>query len=520
MAAMSRVSDTTVETKGDEEDGGDKSKNKKANQSKANRSYAELHLAGDAALQSGDLDLAEQLFAFALKEIHDRQSPRLQEEEECLRQLGTVYIRQGVQTKDGQDFAKATALYIAALARRGDKHLLIDSMKEAERLFLYHTVGINCKLPPYETDLEHKDRLKKQRAEVKTRLETIHNDHNPYQYDENDPLVKEVEMKRAESVRELFKYISERRKDFIKDLVEECIETIGPPPCKYALVGLGSQATELVTPYSDLEFAILMEENEDTLENKEYFHNLTCYLYLKIINLGETILPAVAIQSLNDFHSEDPADSWFYDSVTPRGFAFDGAMPWASKTPFGRERTKTKPAVSLIQTPSGMADFQRQDVALAHGYHLSDILRYVSYLTGDQALVDDYISRVIQELWTFDEQRNTTVAFSFARASLTRTMREHQQHQRLADMLLDVKKEMYRFPTVAIVNLSLLRGVYATSVWDAIKEMEREGVVSKEHAHHLQVLMSISGELRLRTYLELGAQRENLSGLLAIGKTA
>ncbi|XP_078600212.1 uncharacterized protein LOC144875214 [Branchiostoma floridae x Branchiostoma japonicum] len=482
-----------------------------------NRSYAELHLAGDTALQSEDLDLAEQLFAFALKEIHDRESPRLQEEEECLRKLGNVYIRQGVQTKDGRDFAKATALYIAALARNGDRHLLIDSIKEAERLFLYHTVGINCKPPPYETHIEHKDRLKKHRAEVKARLETIHNDHNPYHYDENDPLVEEVEMKRAESVRDLFKYISERRKGFIKDLVEECIETIGPPPCKYALVGLGSQATELVTPYSDLEFAILIEENEDTQENKKYFRNLNCYLYLKIINLGETILPAVAIQSLNDFHSEDPTDSWFYDSVTPRGFAFDGAMPWASKTPFGRERTKTKPPVSLIQTPSGMAEFQRHDVALIHGYHLSDILRYVSYMTGDQTLVDDYISRVIQELWTIDEQKNTTIAFSFARAALTRTMREHQRQQ-LSDKPIDVKKEIYRFPTVAVVNLSLLRGVYATSVWDAIKEMEQEDVVSKEHAHHLLVLMSISGELRLRTYLELGAQRENLSGLLAMGK--
>ncbi|XP_019643333.1 PREDICTED: uncharacterized protein LOC109484494 [Branchiostoma belcheri] len=494
-----------------------KSHKPRADQSKANRLYAELLLEGNSALQNEDLDGAEEHFASALKHVHDPDSPRLQEEEECLRKLGTVYVRRGEQTKDGQDFAKATALYNAALARNGGKQLLIDSIKEAERLFLYHTVGIDCKPAPYETDIQHKNRLEEYRTEVKVRLDTIHKEHNPYRYEEDDPLVKEVEKKRAESVRDLLKDISEQRKDLIKDLVEECIETIGRPPCRYAMVGLGSQATELVTPYSDLEFAILIEEDKDTQKNKEYFLNLTCYLYLKIINLGETILPAVAIKSLNDFHSEDPADSWFYDSVTPRGFAFDGAMPWASKTPFGREKTRTKPAVSLIQTPAGMAEFQRHDIALAHGYHLSSILRYVSYLTGDQTLVDDYMARVIQELNTLDKNGEAPVAGELAWFSIHQTPLEHKDMEP-TDRLLDVKKKIYRFQTVAVMNLGLLGGVYATSVWDTIEEMEDAGVVTKENAHHLLVLVSISGELRLRTYLELGGQKENFSGLLGVQK--
>ncbi|XP_078685810.1 uncharacterized protein LOC144918704 [Branchiostoma floridae x Branchiostoma belcheri] len=482
-----------------------------------NISYDEHHLAGDAALQDGKLEAAEQHFASALYQVHDRESPRQREEEECLRKLGAVYVRRGEQTKDGQDFAKATALYNAALARNGDRQLLIDSIKETERLFLYHTVGIDCKPAPYETDIQHKTRLEKYRAEVKVRLDTIHKDHNPYQYDEDDPLVKEVEKKRAESVRGLFRDIARQRKDFIKDLVEECIKTIRPPPCQYAMVGLGSQATELVTPYSDLEFAILVEENKDSPENKKYFLNLTCYLYLKIINLGETILPAVAIKSLDDFYSGFFGDSWFYDSVTPRGFAFDGAMPWASKTPLGREKTEKKPAVSLIQTPTGMAEFQQYDIALAHGYHLSSTLRNVSYLAGDQTLVEEYMARVIQELNTLDKNGEAPVAGKFAWFSLLHTLLEHRD-QEPTDRPLDVKKRIYRFPTVAVMNLGLLGGVYAASVWDTIKEMEEAGVVSKENAHHLLVLVSISGELRLRTYLELGGQKENFSSLLGMQK--
>eukprot|EP00058_Branchiostoma_floridae_P014736 XP_002600224.1 hypothetical protein BRAFLDRAFT_66729 [Branchiostoma floridae] len=498
--------------------------NNEIRRNKETSTYAELHLAGDTALQTGDLDAAEGHFASALKEIHDRQSPRVREEEECLRKLGTVYVRRGEQTKDGQDFAKATALFNAALARNGDKDLLIDSIKEGEQLFLYHTVGVDCKHSPYETDIEHKKRLEEFRAEVKARLETIHNDFNPYQYDEDDPVVKEVEMKRAESIRDLFKDISKQRKYFIKDLVEECIKTIGQPPCRYAMAGLGSQATELVTPYSDLEFAILIEENKDTPGSRQYFLNLSSFLYLKIINLGETILPAVGIKSLNDFYSEDPADDWFYDSVTPRGFAFDGAMPWASKTPFGRKGTFMRPPFSLIQTPSGLAELQRHvDETLRH---LSGTLMHVSFLKGDQTLVDDYKSKVkrfyqtsylrlTKVLNTLFEHGETTVPVLTSLHELYPRLWSNTYWQPTGN-LLNVKKDIYRFPMVAVVSVGLLGGVYVTSIWDAIQEMKEASVVTEENAHHLQVLVSISGELRLRTYLELGGQKENFSGLVAM----
>jgi len=49
----------------------------------------------------------------------------------------------------------------------------------------------------------------------------------------------------------------------------ECIEVLGDPPCRYAYIALGSLAREEATPYSDLESAILIEE--DAVSNKEYW---------------------------------------------------------------------------------------------------------------------------------------------------------------------------------------------------------------------------------------------------------
>ena len=158
---------------------------------------------------------------------------------------------------------------------------------------------------------------------------------------------------------------------FVSMLIKECESRLGHPPCDYAVVALGSVARMEATPFSDLEFSVLYAD--PSVGNEiSYFRVLTHFLHLKVINLGETILPALGIEQLNDFQSLDPAGNWFYDSETPRGISFDGAMPWASKTPLGRMATEAKPALELIKTPESMAELQDEEVSLKEGYHLGN----------------------------------------------------------------------------------------------------------------------------------------------------
>ena len=151
----------------------------------------------------------------------------------------------------------------------------------------------------------------------------------------------------SEAIRQFHHEIAEKMKQFVRELILQAMPILGEPPCSFAVIGLGSLAREEMTPYSDLEFGILTAEE---LNDKKYFRDLTSLLHLKVINLGETILPALAIPCLKKIH--------FYDNVTPRGFAFDGeGVPHKGcKTPLGNEKT-----FELIKTPEKFASYQGKD---------------------------------------------------------------------------------------------------------------------------------------------------------------
>ena len=144
-------------------------------------------------------------------------------------------------------------------------------------------------------------------------------------------------------IRQLQNYITVCYTKIMAELAKHCYRIMGDAPYRFALIGMGSLARKKMTPYSDFEHIIVLDD-EDTnkctqteMENLiiPYFKWFSVVFHIIIINLQETILPSVAIPSLNDFYTEANENNWFFDVITTRGISFDGLMPQACKLPMG-----------------------------------------------------------------------------------------------------------------------------------------------------------------------------------------
>ena len=150
---------------------------------------------------------------------------------------------------------------------------------------------------------------------------------------------------------------------------------MGEAPFAFAIAGMGSLARKEITPYSDFEHIILLPNRVNTghesyEQNLEYYRWFSVIFHTIVINLQETILPSVAISSLNDKSSN--LGNWFYDGYTPRGIAFDGMMLHACKFPLGRQEwTNNKPwKTELIKPIDEMLKYLESEESLKNGYHL------------------------------------------------------------------------------------------------------------------------------------------------------
>ncbi|CAB3978239.1 tetratricopeptide repeat 28-like [Paramuricea clavata] len=422
-----------------------------------------------------------------------------------LLKLADWHLRKSKETANGADFTKANALYNAALVRSEllnyevGEDQIIRGIVETYRTFLStFTNDEDVGVDEIRNEIRsHKEFLAKERKIFKDRLE--------HQYEIHTDMIYDV-----------FRDIQDMYTRLVSMLVKECEGRLGQPPCDYAMVAMGSVARMEATPFSDLEFAILYAD--PAIGDKiSYFRVLTHFLHLKVINLGETILPALGIEQLNDFQSSAPDGSWFYDSDTPPGISFDGAMPWASKTPLGRMATEDKPALELIKTPEDMAELQDEEISLKEGYHLADILLRVALLYGKRALLDEYNERVAEKLNTKSSaaKGNSTKTVGFIRGIQQMILDIETYHPQNCYLgvhcavggLFDAKKEFYRLISLLLSDLGLIFDIRSPSPWRVIMELWTRGIIDETEKNNIKECLSIANEIRLKAYFAYNRQK-------------
>jgi tetratricopeptide (TPR) repeat protein len=406
-----------------------------------------------------------------------------------IEKLGDIHLIKG----KARTLLQATGLYNYALHN--------SSLENQERikeklLKIENLLSELCKGKPLGFSIMKKQfkgnrqALKKFRQKIEAKIQVIG----------SDPSSKEV--------RKLYREIAHQIKDFFGYIVNQALDILGPVPCEYAMIGFGSLAREEMTPYSDLEFGILMQT--DNSENRDYFKRLTTLIHLKVINLGETILPALNIPCLKAID--------FFDGITPRGFAFDGAGVEGKgcKTPFGNGKT-----FELIQTPGKMAQYIAKDEEGQWWHkkepHLPMELLTFTHLVGNPELTRQY-GEELQEKLDITYREGFNLRQYLAKKHLVKADMEAFD-PRMDDlgrqgMLFKVKNDFYRFPHLALDRLALLKEVEASTTFIRIEQLNKLGIITAGATDKLNEWMSIALFMRLKTYSHYKAQKEMMNPLI------
>ena len=328
----------------------------------------------------------------------------------------------------------------------------------------------------------------------------------------------EAEVEYIVGSKKLFKEIATEVKSVLGNFYQEGEAALGPAPCKYAIMGLGSIALQQTTPYSDLEFAILMEDIEDeaTAEAcREYLRKLTHLVHFRVINLGETVLP----------FSEYKVS---LDHLGRKGLNFD----LGGKTPLGRKDKDYE----LIQPVTGMMEYLKNEDNKMEQMDklLPFVLERTCYIYGDKGLHGDYLEAqnqfwsscqdaagkhayqermmktLLKGMTELDHSQPGVVKAGRKQAGNLRTVGP-KLHPDDAGRLYDVKQEIYRLPDRLLYGLATYYGLRPESAWDAVEQLRASNRINAEAARHLKYMASFAVMLRLETYLHHGQQDEKLS---------
>ena len=301
---------------------------------------------------------------------------------------------------------------------------------------------------------------------------------------------------------------------------QKCIELIGNPPCQYAIVSIcysvnimGLLARQEVTPYSDFEHIIVLEENVQYLPNYihilDYFRWFTVVFQIIVINLGETIIPAISVPLLNN--PNIPCGDWFFDCHTMRGISFDGMMLHACKFPLGRfQPTNNKPfTTELIKPVSEMANYLQAEEDIKNGYHLADILTKTCFVYGNRNVYEKFESLAKSVL-------NCNVASNFnqIQTQLQKDLQTYDIRKTINQSGFlknwNIKRIIYRSSTLFVSALGRFHRIAKCSCFDIIDELLSEEKISKNVAEQLSFAIAVACETRLKVYITQQSQNDNV----------
>ena len=416
-----------------------------------------------------------------------------------------IQIQHDNSTSIMMNLVKSAALYNAAITRLPQN---IEKIQADLKLLCVDILN-------FASAKQSSADLIQEAEKVKGKIQKLRNFVNQKIFKDTDKnLLLNQEQDKIDQIKHLQNKITLDYTQIMANLSQHCEEVMGEAPCKFTVVGMGSLARKEITPYSDFEHIVVLEElSQQKMQTEKvlnYFRWFSVIFQTVVLNLQETILPSVSIYSLNN--KESKHGNWFYDAFTTRGISFDGMMPHACKFPLGRQQlTDNKPwKTELIKPVNDMLKYLTTEEDLKNGYHLKEILTKICFVYGDKTIFDDFESSVHEIL----EEDDKKFRINIIKRQMLEDLEKFAARVTLFELLVlpskkfNLKQVMYRSTTLFISALGRACNVRATSSFDIIQQLEEKSEISENTKQRLMHAVATACELRLKWYMKCKRQND------------
>ena len=314
----------------------------------------------------------------------------------------------------------------------------------------------------------------------------------------------------VELMKQITTECSEKMIIFARHIMEQSLSMLQERcPCSFVVVAIGSLARGEATPYSDLEYLFLMEEK--TVDAVGFFERLAMTSYFLIANLGETKLSYMDIEELK---------GWFDDCST-NGFKIDGLTEGAGNIPTGNGRGNLKNP--FITTPQELLH-RYESVMMQPDYNKAlrgDLTAMLTYMRlvysegkGERMLAD--LKTAMRRIKA--DYHRTRLNVQMMENDVKKYKFEPQSDLAKKGYTLDVKKEMYRFPSILLLDLAIIYDCPGETSWDTIGKLFHNKNISKQVHDCLNLLLSCACYIRLSAYLYHKSHDDRVSVAQKIGQ--